>query len=386
MVVPPAPLTTANDDLNDPLLLGDGATNSDDEYWGVTRHDDATAPSLPRFPATVEEVTDGMVRCLSAVLQGDHQRADPAVVRNALSGDRVTRRRPVRGPWDAGRIGVEVAGRLRHAPAARGRRTDVDGAVIRHVALRLAAKLSKHQWKNGGGGGSSSSTTDDPSSTPVVVYFTTVTHALAACKELQRLKHLSSDSTSYDRVTISCLSQGNGLPEVLIQGKSPPHRGLTKGLVDPERGLVIVVQPTDYQREFPPPGPVVDVVAALQRLSAQAAIQQVPVILLSPRFLAQPSHSLTGWDQAGYQKSSPYGGREPPTGPTPWILRDFSPPCFSWIGQAADELSLFHSVAIGHEWHIHTDDGRYVASCGTQQGRPPRDLLRRLYDRFLLQS
>ena len=69
------------------------------------------------------------------------------------------------------------------------------------------------------------------------------------------------------------------------------------------RGLILVVQPTDYNDEYAPPGPAVNVWTALQALVASAAVEGLPVVCLTPQ------------------------SRHPPT---PWVLRDFLPPVLSW--------------------------------------------------------
>jgi len=68
-------------------------------------------------------------------------------------------------------------------------------------------------------------------------------------------------------------------------------------------------------------------------------VARIPTILISPR-LDEQRQLQSRWngsgngrgDQSGYQRSSTYGGVEPPIGPTPWLLRDFIPPVYSWVG------------------------------------------------------
>ena len=59
------------------------------------------------FPASVDAVTTAAVQTIAAV-NSEASRLDPNVVQNAMIGDRVHGRRPVRQVWDAGRIGIEL--------------------------------------------------------------------------------------------------------------------------------------------------------------------------------------------------------------------------------------------------------------------------------------
>jgi hypothetical protein len=208
--------------------------------------------------------------------------------------------------------------------------------------------------------------------------------------------------------------------------------GLT-GDIDPTKGLVLIVQPTDYNAEYSPPGPSVGTVEALQKLCASAAIEHVPTVVLSPRFLANEiPYSGGSWDQSGFQQSAIYGGIEPPRGPTPWVMRDFSPPVFSWVGCALPlgrtskfrdtmgEPSYYSGVSLlqsvmhkGHSWHLFvtkeqlgsdkqqheeqrtaasstaansssktTKKYQYLASTKSASGRPTRNVLRRIFGEF----
>ena len=166
----------------------------------------------------------------------------------------------------------------------------------------------------------------------------------------------------------------------------------------------MIVQPTDYNDEYPPPGPAVGALNDFQRIVAQAAIEELPIIALSPRFLSNDSPS-GGWDQSGYQQSATYGGIEPPKGPTPWIMRDFSPPVFCWVGNAMsverspgqnqnNNLCLISRLALtqsvmdeGHKWRVYAakdcfcgherepTEYIYLASTRSAAGRPTIDLL-----------
>jgi hypothetical protein len=70
----------------------------------------------------------------------------------------------------------------------------------------------------------------------------------------------------------------------------------------------------------------------------------------------------SGFEQSGFQKSSTYGGIEPPVGPTSWLLRDLVPPIYVWVGCAnalfqrkgTPQLSMRSVAALFHE---HEHDG-----------------------------
>ena len=59
------------------------------------------------FPASVDAVTTAAVQTIAAVICGA-SRLDPTILQNAMIGDRVHGRRPVRQVWDAGRIGIKI--------------------------------------------------------------------------------------------------------------------------------------------------------------------------------------------------------------------------------------------------------------------------------------
>ena len=116
-----------------------------------------------------------------------------------------------------------------------------------------------------------------------------------------------------------------------------------------------------------------------------------------------------GFDQSGYQKAASYGGATPPDGPTPWIMRDFTPPIYSWIGNALmlgkvpkedckiTRVVLSQSVMEeDHLWNVYfakecasrglkkaTTDYVYLASSRSQAGRPTSDLMKRLLDEYV---
>jgi hypothetical protein len=319
--------------------------------------------------------------------------------------------RPIRGERDTGRIGLEIDGAKFLFPK------ESSGSAIRRVALLLGAKLSQEPWEGFEVVG--------PVSRPVALYFNTIKQSLIASQELLVLKRRALEesglSSRFDNITILCLHQDDEIPKHMRRSKRP-YGGLGKGAVDPTKGVIVMVQPTDYNNEFRPPGPAIGAIGALQQLVARAAVQGLPVVIMSPRFLADSYHDR-GWDQSGYQRSATYGGGEPPKGPTPWVLRDFTPPVFAWIGcalplsplrrsahlsrgvQSADDqgyttrnsrVALTQSVMEeGHAWHmfvVKECDAKgkasehhayqYLASTKTSSGRPPKDIIRHIFNEW----
>jgi hypothetical protein len=214
---------------------------------------------------------------------------------------------------------------------------------------------------------------------------------------------------------IKCLGEECDVPEKMKfhdtaqKGEKAQRKArIRQGTVNPARGIVLIVQPTDFNEEYRPPGPSLGTVEALQKLVARATVEEIPTVLLSPRFATMEM----GWEQSGYQQSSSYGGVEPPRGPTPWVMRDFTPPVFSWIGRAielpasdvytyTDErgyhcrylgISLYQSfMQEGHSWHLFAVKRRssssnleyeYIASTKSSAGRPTRELLLRVFSEF----
>jgi hypothetical protein len=190
---------------------------------------------------------------------------------------------------------------------------------------------------------------------PVALYFATVRETLMARELLHRLRRWrqnkndpvnssSSLAAGLANVEILSLSTNNGrLPATMtshdtsndsnnnkkkrVATSAARQETVLPAAVDPTKGIIFVVQPTDGG------------VGPLQRLAALATLEGLPVVLLSPRMTQDV---ITPYDQSGYQQSSAYGGMEPPTGPTPWLMRDFWPPVYSWIWR--DDFAYSHSI------------------------------------------
>ena len=377
--------------------------------WGVS-HEAETS-----FPCTVETVVDHAFLAIAGTLN-NKQAMDPNQASNARSKS-IFDYRPTRSERDAGRIGVEIDGA---SYLFQNHHLVSPERALRRVALLLAAKLSmESSWagfENQDGLKKTRQQNKNRSSRPVAVYFNTIKQALAASQEIQLLKRAEAmenrdghEAQSFDNVKIQYLS--DGIPEEMLLDRSQRrrYRGLTVGYVDPTRGLILIVQPTDYNSEYRPPGPAVGAVGSFQRLVAQASVEELPVVTISPRFLSNDA-PFDGWDQSGYQKSAIYGGKEPPKGPTPWVMRDFTPPVFCWVANAmslrrpkpegssdADGGGYFSRVAlmqsimdVGHCWNIFAVkeclDGKeqrqtkyhYLASTQSASGRPTKELIRKL--------
>ena len=410
------------------------------QNWGMEQYKDP----VPKFADTIDSVAEAALGAISATVLGK-QRLDPNLVNNARAQNSIFDYRAVKKPIDAGRIGIEIDG----ARFLRRNYATVDNAnALRLLVLVLANKLSHNHWEEDIASEESSNTIysdhDDAISRqaprPVAVYFNTVKQALVASEQLlllkqqQRQRQSSRAEPSYENVTIHCLSQNDELPLSMLHQKRRRtalqlSRQKPDWIVPSDRtkGFVIVVQPTDFNDEFLPPGPAFGILQSLQRLSTRAMAKDFPVIMVSPRFLVQDDGFGVGrgqgWDQ-NMKTVSTFGGSEPPHGPTPWILRDFYPPIFCWIGNAAsvdaktrravlsqtsssshhsngDPRSFYSRIAItqsvvdeGHPWHIfgvrRTADATekvpfvydYLASTMASAGRPTQSIMRRILQEF----
>jgi hypothetical protein len=215
-------------------------------------------------------------------------------------------------------------------------------------------------------------------------------------------------------------------------------RNLANGKVDPTKGIILVVQPSDSNNEFKPPTPVFGTLNVLQRLLARSSVHLIPVVVISPR-LTESFHNHqqgnVGFDQSGFQQSSTYGGIEPPKGTTPWLLRDFIPPVYSYVGCAYrlsrqqsqpftyleeisslskvlnkntnhDDVGYLTRVAItqsicqpGHPWHLFAVETtiakslvspssstryHYIASAQASAGRPTTSIIRDVLSEYKL--
>jgi hypothetical protein len=291
------------------------------------------------------------------------------------------------------------------------------------VALLVAAQASLQRQRHHRNVGDSSSRND--LMIPVALYFDAFRETLAARALLQRLQQQPQRGgglTLPDHVRAglanveirSLLSDNNGrLPATMTMQQSNKSKNnnnndnddddddntkkkkkrdsppLAQRIlpVDPTKGILFVVQPTETG------------IMPLQRLSALATLARLPVVLISPRLTREVT---APWDQSGYQQASAYGGDEPPTGPTPWLLRDFWPPVYSWIWH--DDLAYTHSIlhqkqswdifdcpvsVRSRRWDGGDDDDattvaccHYLASTVNCAGRPTQDILRKIAQEY----
>lgn len=377
-------------------------SNPDDLFskWGVTRED-----RYRDFPNTIELVIEEAFEAIAGTIYGKSA-MDPNIASNARSTSIFTNR-PVRSKNDAGRIGLEMDGLRSLFP---GEKSLSQGQSMRRAALMLAGKLSMDaSWNSFHQRHSKKAMKANGLGTrPILVYFNSVKEALWASRELQNLKS-TDNHCIYDNVRILCLS--DGIPNDMRLDRSDRRRwgGLSKGYVNARRGFFVLVQPTDFNTEHTPPGPAVGSINSFQKIVAQASIEEIPIIAFSPRYLNSESPFEVRRDQSGYQQSAVYGGLEPPKGPTPWVMRDFTPPVFCWIGNAVQlgssprrncaipRIALSQSVMDqGHLWHMFTarecaqDDMKtrtttveyhYLASTISASGRPTRDLMKLIFSK-----
>ena len=302
------------------------------EYWGVERL------SLPSFPSTVDAVASDVFHAISGTICG-LQRPDPNTASNAMhqsvldyrpthpfssskrrwlngdDSDVTTKHSKRKTQVTSPRMGVEIDG-----AAYLLEKSNDEGRAMRRLSLQIAKRLSTLPWDK----------TDSSARRvrSVAVYFNSVEQSLLASRELSLLKkdEKNVDHKSFDNIQIHCLGQDSA-PLVLVKEKSSTV---------PEERIILIVKPTDYDanslidsRHLP--RIQTNVVDKLQALLFQASASSIPAVVLSPRLselppLQQASEAYkrtgpAGFEQSGFQKSSTYGGIEPPVGPTSWLLR-----------------------------------------------------------------
>mmetsp|Transcript_6084 Transcript_6084/g.10612 ORF Transcript_6084/g.10612 Transcript_6084/m.10612 type:complete len:435 (+) Transcript_6084:837-2141(+) len=355
-----------------------------EQDWGIEKD----LGVAPRFPARPMDLIDDAWEAVVATMHGE-EKLDPNVLANARSSS-ILKYRPVRRDHDRGRIGIEIDGAQNLFSHSNPRHRQ---SALRLVSLLLAAKLSEGPWEG-------FEEKQKEFTRPVAIYFNTIKQSLVASQDLANLRQLYD--FNFDNIVVGCLGQDE-IPEHMQNAAGKRVKRLAKGMVDPRQGVIIVVQPTDFNDEFRPPGPSIGTLGDLQQLSTRAQIHALPVVVVSPRFLSHKHHEYPCWDQSGYQASEVYGGVEPPRGPTPWVMRDFSPPVFVWISASSHpprqeslldmspdpaKVSLLYSVMHErHKWHLFSvekgrngfdqiPDYKYLASTRKASGRPPMAVLR----------
>jgi hypothetical protein len=356
--------------------------------WGLTRTK-YNRPLPPPCPVTVQDVVNGAFDAIAGTLY-DKQQPDPAAEHQS---DQVTNNsnsvistsstpstssppslfsyRPLRSPPQAGRIGIELEGAEYLFDDLKKENQRIGGGgggtleskhssrAHRRWAVLLAMKLATHEsWKDyddrhayrGDEKQQQGQSPPSPPYRPVILSFNTLKEALLARGEMQYVQQSSRqyiddddyyDQQVFDYIVIQTIS--DGLPAILHRPQKKRRR--VKGIdysVNPTKGLLILCSPTDYSHEYEPPGPAVHSLTEFQKTAAMALIHETPVVVLSPRFVSffdettEPSpggyhyNSRTS-NQNGYQQAGYYGGNEPPRGMSPWLMRDFFPPSYSWI-------------------------------------------------------
>lgn len=405
--------------------------------WGIEQHHQP----VPEFPDSIQAAAEAAFQAIVGTLNRK-QCLDPNLASNAMTKNTITDYRPVRQDRDVGRIGIEIDGAmlLKSELAEHSSRAiyhDSNGSALRELMIVLAGKFAQYPRECTM---TESKSDTHLSSLPVALYFNTVKQALAASKQLQAMQNIQRERSLYANVTIHCLGQDDDLPismrkcKPLVEEergkdgrkKRGPRKDTTLSPADPVNGVLIVVQPSDYNDEYRPPGPAVGVLASFQKLVARASAEEVPVIMVSPRFLVDDSCSSASWG-AGSHQAATYGGSEPPKLPMPWILRDFNPPVYCWVGNAVslsardrfeqlrrrhdslrDDFShnwnepkgAYAMIAVtqsvmneGHPWHVfagcqpvrtkkHPLQYEYLASTKSAPGRPTRAILKRILSEF----
>ena len=319
------------------------------EYWGVEN-----LPSRSHFPSTFDEVADDVFHAIAGTIAGT-QRPDPNIASNAMHKS-VLDYRPTHPfassmrRWsnnndddyneDAtvtkanvvypARMGVEIDGALYLSEGLIN-----EGQAIRKLSLQIAKRLSILPWDM-----TERITGRRRPARSVAIYFNSVEQCLLASRELSLLITNDKENNSahqdfwYDNIQINCLGQ-DPLPLRMAKEKGKER-------------LILVVKPTDYDQDesrYPQqPRIQANVVDKLQSLLFQASAASIPAVVLSPRLSELPPLQQatqmykrtgpSGFEQSGFQKSSTYGGIEPPVGPTSWLLRDLVPPIYVWVGCA----------------------------------------------------
>lgn len=323
-------------------ILQDYAWND----WGIhhTRH-------KVEFPLTVDRLVQEVTDAINAVLEGT-EKIDPIHASNVAFGGNYHGRKPVRYPHDAGRIGIDVSG------AEYLRKGISPEQALRSLGLKLAVALSNVKLPG-------NETTGRSYSRPVSIYCNTIRQALSASEELLYIRATSQNEEAAQHISVSYIGSGE-LPQACLKTGQSSKESLSNGHVDPSKGIVLLIQPTDYNSEYMPPGPAIGSVQNIQQIIARAAISAIPVVVLSPRY---PGYR-------DWKASSTLGAA------SPWILRDFRPPVFTWIYRRKGVSMLQSPTIEGRAWHLFRDGQYYLASTSTTAGKPTKEISKRIDSEF----
>jgi len=344
-------------------------------------------PSPPTFPSTIDALTEHAARQILHLCSSENQET---------------------------RIGLQIEGLeyLQHPPSgssgailrSRHGSRSREYAAMRHLALLLAGKLSSFASvplpndSVNDNVNNDSSLSSNKKLMPISIYWNTVKQALVASQELLFLKRIEKhqqntnnpQTSVYDRIQIRCLMGDHPMipPDMLLQDQSIHRRGTkqqpsrqqrnhakNQNQLRRQRGIILVMQPTDYNDLYEPPGPAINVWTALQELVASAAVEDLPVVCVSPRYLLDT--------------------------PAPWVLRDFASPVLSWTVRVDEQpVAVWHSAtasttaktelastgAEDSRWHVFGVNGNdrlrsfpYLASC---RDEPTDQKLRHLVNEY----
>ena len=250
-----------------------------------------------------------------------------------------------------------------------------EGRALRRLALLLATKLAMNEpWRQIEGQErrkpEGTEAIDKSGTRPVVLVFNTRKEALLAAMEQKHLlqnKNALKDDIERQalRTAVEVQCMDDDFPEILIttmtnssstpmtsssrkeissktksssrKQQNPQYldKAMLKDPVDPTKGLMLIVQPTDFTHELLPPSPTPYTLRSLQRCIACSYLEKVPVVVMSPRFVFDSvggQYSSSDSSMA-FQRADYFGGKEPARG-MPWIMRDFFPPSYVWVGDA----------------------------------------------------
>ena len=250
-----------------------------------------------------------------------------------------------------------------------------EGRALRRLALLLATKLAMNEsWSQIEGlerrKPEGTKAIDKSGTRPVVLVFNTRKEALLAALEQKHL--LRNNNAVKDDIERQALSTAvevqcmdDDFPQILIttmtnssstpitsssrkekssktksssrKQQNPQYldKTMLKNSVDPTKGLMLIVQPTDFTYELLPPSPTPYTLRNLQRYIACSYLEKIPVVVMSPRFVfdsVRGQYSSSDSSMA-FQRADYFGGKEPARG-MPWIMRDFFPPSYVWVGDA----------------------------------------------------
>jgi len=379
--------------------------------WGASIQE-----SAPNFPNTISQVAR---EAHDAITHALYQRCkmDPKIAFNAMNRLGPATYPPRIYKHNVSRLGIEID----HPHCLTTTEQCTARQALQKLSLHLAVHLSQSPWrvetqvykeantehteefipnrqspKNRGRPRKNETSisvkpiiSDLPQSTrPVALYFNTMEETLEATLEARKLRPLFGKHL--DNISICCLGQ-EGIPKEIVNRQGSleneassfkRRRAMRQGSINPSRGMIVVVQPSEQNkvRVETPKASLASSLESLQVLSSQASMLEIPVVVISPRLRG----SSTVGGVVSYSPA-PYGNLDPPR-PSPWLVADFMPPVYVWIGQALGNprVAMTHSVMHDrHLWHIYTqcdsqDPLNYLASTASESGRPNRHVLRML--------